>query len=58
MQASVLSRKAQVIMYKCLNCGREVDLELRTAKKIICPHCGYRILTKTRAKITKRVEAR
>jgi DNA-directed RNA polymerase subunit RPC12/RpoP len=45
-------------MYKCLNCGREVDLELRTAKKIICPHCGYRILTKTRAKITKRVEAR
>ncbi|HDD72484.1 MAG TPA: DNA-directed RNA polymerase subunit P [Candidatus Aenigmarchaeota archaeon] len=44
-------------MYRCFNCGREVDIDLKTAKKIICPFCGYRILKKERPKITKRVEA-
>lgn len=45
-------------MYKCLNCGREVDIDLKTVKKIICPYCGYRILTKTRPNIPKKVMAR
>lgn len=42
-------------MYKCLNCGREVRIELSTAKKIICPYCGYRILRKERPKVVKKV---
>lgn len=42
-------------MYKCLGCGRTVDIELATATKIICPSCGYRILTKERPKIVKKV---
>ncbi len=45
-------------MYKCLSCRREVNIELKTAKKIICPYCGYRILTKMRPKIPKKVIAR
>lgn len=45
-------------MYKCIECGREVDVELRTAKKIICPFCGYRILKKSRPVVSKRVHAR
>ena len=44
-------------MYKCLNCGKEVDIKLDRARKIQCPHCGYRILRKMRPKLTKRVEA-
>jgi DNA-directed RNA polymerase subunit RPC12/RpoP len=44
-----------VNMYKCLNCGKDVKIELRTAKKIICPYCGYRILSKTRPKVVKKV---
>ncbi len=44
-------------MYKCFNCGKEVEIDLKTAKKIICPYCGYRVLKKTRPKITKRVKA-
>jgi len=42
-------------MYKCLNCGREVKVELKTTKKIICPYCGHRILRKTRPKVIKKV---
>ena len=42
-------------MYKCLNCGKEVRFELRTAKKIICPYCGYRIIRKDRPKVVKKV---
>jgi len=45
-------------MYICLNCGREVDIDLRTTKKIICPFCGYRILKKPRSNIMKKVEAK
>ena len=44
-------------MYKCLNCGKEVEINLDRARKIQCPHCGYRILRKMRPKLTKRVEA-
>lgn len=44
--------------YKCLNCGKYVDIDLQKAKKIICPYCGYRILEKKRPTTTKRVTAR
>ncbi len=44
-------------IYKCLSCGREVKIELKKAKKIICPYCGYRILKKARPKIVKKVLA-
>ena len=44
-------------MYKCLNCGKEVKIELKTAKKIICPYCGFRIIEKTRPVTAKRIEA-
>ena len=45
-------------MYKCLGCGKDVEVDLRTAKKVICPFCGYRILKKTRPKVIKKVQAR
>ena len=45
-------------MYKCVNCGREIDIDLSKAKKIICPYCGYRIIEKERPKIVKKVLAR
>jgi DNA-directed RNA polymerase subunit RPC12/RpoP len=44
-------------MYKCLNCGKEVKIELKSAKKIICPYCGFRIIEKSRPAVGKRVEA-
>jgi DNA-directed RNA polymerase subunit RPC12/RpoP len=44
-------------MYKCLNCGKEVDVTLSKARKIQCPYCGYRILRKTRPKLTKMVKS-
>ncbi len=43
--------------YKCTNCGKKVTIELQTAKKIICPYCGYRILEKVRPKIATEVKA-
>jgi len=45
-------------MYKCIKCGREIDIKLEKARKIQCPHCGYRIIRKLRPKLTKRVHAR
>ncbi len=42
-------------MYKCVCCGRPVKIDLATAKKIICPACGYRILEKERPKVIKKV---
>lgn len=44
--------------YKCLSCGKDVDVDLQKAKKIICPYCGYRILEKKRPVQPKRVHAR
>jgi DNA-directed RNA polymerase subunit P len=46
------------MIYKCLDCGKEVDVDLKTARKIQCPFCGYRILRKPRPKIIKKVSAR
>jgi DNA-directed RNA polymerase subunit RPC12/RpoP len=45
-------------MYKCINCEKEVELDIKTAKRIICPYCGHRIFKKTRAKVVKRVQAK
>jgi len=44
--------------YKCLNCGKDVDIDLQKAKKVICPYCGYRIIEKNRPTAMKRVIAR
>jgi len=44
-------------MYKCVYCGKAVKLDLKVAKKIICPSCGYRILEKERPKVAKMVQA-
>lgn len=45
-------------MYKCLNCGKDVEVNLERAKKIICPYCGYRILEKKRPPVVRRVQSR
>lgn len=42
-------------MYKCLNCGKKMNIDLKTAKKIICPYCGYKIVEKVRPRIVKKV---
>jgi DNA-directed RNA polymerase subunit RPC12/RpoP len=44
-------------MYKCIGCGRKVELVLAEASKIICPSCGYRIIEKERPKGPKKVMA-
>ena len=44
-------------MYKCVYCGKTVKIDLKTAKKIICPSCGYRILEKDRPSVVKKVPA-
>lgn len=35
-------------MYKCMKCEEEVDEE-DLQRRIRCPYCGYRILTKVRS---------
>ncbi len=42
-------------MYACLNCKKDVEIDINRSKKIICPFCGYRILKKKRAQTTKKV---
>jgi DNA-directed RNA polymerase subunit RPC12/RpoP len=45
-------------MYKCLYCGKAQEIDLKTARKIQCSYCGYRILKKPRPKAVKKVMAR
>jgi DNA-directed RNA polymerase subunit RPC12/RpoP len=45
-------------MYKCLSCGRDVEIDINISKKVICPFCGYRIIKKTRPVVVKKVQAR
>jgi DNA-directed RNA polymerase subunit RPC12/RpoP len=45
-------------MYRCMSCGKIIEMDLRTAKKVICPACGYRILLKERPTVPKKVIAR
>jgi len=44
-------------MYKCVGCGKIVKLDLKTARKIICPACGYRILEKERPNVAKKIHS-
>ncbi|MFH1445242.1 MAG: DNA-directed RNA polymerase subunit P [Nanoarchaeota archaeon] len=44
-------------MYKCQNCGREIDIDLSSDKKIQCPFCGFRIIKKMRPPVIKKVLA-
>ncbi|NOX71140.1 MAG: DNA-directed RNA polymerase subunit P [Candidatus Micrarchaeota archaeon] len=41
--------------YICVGCRKDVRIDINRIKKIICPFCGYRILKKKRAAITKKV---
>lgn len=44
------------MVYKCFQCKREIDSK-RIERRIICPFCGSRILTKTRPTVIKKVKA-
>jgi len=41
-----------MINYKCINCGKKIKEEY-IKKKIRCPHCGSKIIYKTRTMTTK-----
>ncbi len=43
-------------MYKCLNCGKEVEIKY-IKEKIRCPYCGYRIITKDTPKTATNVKS-
>lgn len=45
-------------MYVCIDCGKTVEIELKSARKVQCPYCGYRILRKVRPPVPKRIPAR
>jgi len=45
-------------MYKCLECGKETEIVLKTSRKVQCAYCGYRILRKMRPLVPVRVQAR
>ena len=46
-----------MLTYKCTGCGKKINTDLKTSKKIICPYCGYRIIEKIRAKTVKKVSS-
>ncbi|HLE07538.1 MAG TPA: DNA-directed RNA polymerase subunit P [archaeon] len=43
-------------MYKCLTCGKHIDLEQIT-DTVRCPFCGFRIIQKERPKTLRKVKA-
>ncbi len=43
--------------YRCLKCGRVVNVDLRY-ERVRCPYCGYKILVKVRPPVVKHVKAR
>ncbi|MFX0067694.1 MAG: DNA-directed RNA polymerase subunit P [Promethearchaeota archaeon] len=44
--------------YICGNCRREITVEgLKSLPGVKCPHCGHRILYKSRPPIVKKVKA-
>jgi DNA-directed RNA polymerase subunit RPC12/RpoP len=43
-------------MYKCLNCGKEID-QKQVREKIRCPYCGYKIILKEGATTVVKVKA-
>ena len=44
-------------MYKCMSCGKDVEVDISVSRKVICPFCGYRILKKKRPVQIKKVKA-
>ncbi len=40
-----------------MNCESEVEIDLKTAKKIQCSRCGQRLLLKPRPKVVRIVKA-
>lgn len=46
-----------MVEYKCPNCANFVKQE-QVLRRIICPHCGSRIIMKARPKTIKKVKAR
>ncbi|ACS33305.1 DNA-directed RNA polymerase subunit P (rpoP) [Thermococcus gammatolerans EJ3] len=44
-------------IYRCAKCGREVELDLETAREVRCPYCGSKILYKPRPRVARRVKA-
>ncbi len=45
------------MIYKCMHCGKQVEIDLKKTKKIICQFCGFRIIEKPKTGISKRVQA-
>lgn len=45
------------MMYKCLSCGKEIEMD-QVKDKIRCPYCGYKIISKSRPKTIVKVIAR
>ena len=45
------------MVYKCFNCKREIESKL-IERRVICPYCGSRIITKSRPTVIKKVKAR
>jgi DNA-directed RNA polymerase subunit P len=45
------------VVYRCAKCGREVKLDLATAREVRCPYCGSKILYKPRPRVARRVKA-
>jgi len=45
-----------MVKYKCFNCGKKISYD-NIRKRIRCPYCGYKMLFKQRAIVTK-VKAR
>jgi len=43
-------------MYKCLKCGKEIELK-QVKEKIRCPYCGYRTIVKQPPKKIIKVKA-
>lgn len=45
-------------MYKCLSCGKKIEINIKATRKIQCPFCGYRIIEKMRPTTNVKVKAR
>ncbi len=41
-------------MYKCINCKKVIP---KIEERVRCPYCGYRIFSKIRPEVVKRVKA-
>lgn len=45
------------IMYVCMKCGKDVELDPQF-KRVRCPFCGYKVVTKKRSEILKKLKAK